>query len=109
QYFTFIDQLSGNKAHTVCLSLLGKHQISNALLVLALAKILAIEYPEFVDLSFNHLSGRSELVHIHSARFINDAYNANPESMRATIETFITLPHQRYKYLVLGEMKELGH
>ncbi len=40
--------------------------------------------------------------------FINDAYNANPLSMRAAISTFAELPGEERKFVVLGGMRELG-
>lgn len=39
---------------------------------------------------------------------INDAYNANPESMRAALETFAAMPVEGRHIVVLGEMRELG-
>lgn len=38
---------------------------------------------------------------------VDDAYNANPESMRAALESFATRPAIR-RLIALGEMKELG-
>ncbi|MGB9013100.1 MAG: cyanophycin synthetase, partial [Aeromicrobium sp.] len=38
---------------------------------------------------------------------VNDAYNANPESMAAALHAVAALPHRR-KVAVLGEMLELG-
>ncbi|MBC7473771.1 MAG: UDP-N-acetylmuramoyl-tripeptide--D-alanyl-D-alanine ligase [Candidatus Sericytochromatia bacterium] len=107
QYFTYKDNQT-NKTYEACLSVHGQHQISNALLVLSLAKILNISYPDFIDLSFENLSGRSEIIKIKQANFINDAYNANPESMKASIKTFIESSDKKKKILVIGEMKELG-
>jgi UDP-N-acetylmuramoyl-tripeptide--D-alanyl-D-alanine ligase len=107
QYFEFFDKTTGKK-HIAFLSVLGKHQISNSLLVLALGKILKIEYPDVIDLSFENLSGRSETIKIGKAKILNDAYNANPESMKAAIETFISISSLLPKILVLGEMRELG-
>ena len=40
--------------------------------------------------------------------FINDAYNANPLSMRASLRTFAGLPGSGAKWAVLGGMHELG-
>ncbi|MGA0332534.1 MAG: UDP-N-acetylmuramoyl-tripeptide--D-alanyl-D-alanine ligase [Kiritimatiellia bacterium] len=40
--------------------------------------------------------------------FINDAYNANPLSMRKSVRTFSELEHAGPKWLVLGGMSELG-
>jgi UDP-N-acetylmuramoyl-tripeptide--D-alanyl-D-alanine ligase len=46
--------------------------------------------------------------HSSGAIIINDAYNANPESMRSAISTFHRLYTGRKKYLLLGDMLELG-
>jgi UDP-N-acetylmuramoyl-tripeptide--D-alanyl-D-alanine ligase len=42
------------------------------------------------------------------ALVVNDAYNANPESMRAALETFAAMPVRGRRFLVVGEMRELG-
>lgn len=107
QYFEFFDTLTG-KLHTVLLSVAGKHQISNALLVLVVAKELGIEYPDFIDMTFENLAGRSEEILIKDLKIINDSYNANLESMKASIDTFFSMPSEKPKILVLGEMRELG-
>lgn len=39
---------------------------------------------------------------------ILDAYNANPSSMKAALEAFATFPTTKQKWLILGDMKELG-
>jgi UDP-N-acetylmuramoyl-tripeptide--D-alanyl-D-alanine ligase len=39
---------------------------------------------------------------------VNDAYNANPESVRAALETLVSLAGDRRSWAVLGEMAELG-
>jgi UDP-N-acetylmuramoyl-tripeptide--D-alanyl-D-alanine ligase len=39
---------------------------------------------------------------------VNDAYNANPESMRAALEALVTMAKGRRSWAVLGEMLELG-
>lgn len=107
QYFEFFDK-STEKIHTVLLSVSGKHQISNALLVLTSAKEIGITYPDFIDMSFEHLAGRSEEITINDFKIINDSYNANLESMKAAIDTFFSILSENEKSLVLGEMRELG-
>ena len=55
--------------------------------------------------------GRNQWVDTQSgARVLFDAYNANPESMRAALENFSSLkaPAGGRKFAVLGEMRELG-
>lgn len=44
----------------------------------------------------------------HKGILIHDAYNANPESMKAALMTFGRLPTKARKVVVLGDMLELG-
>ncbi|MFA5140942.1 MAG: UDP-N-acetylmuramoyl-tripeptide--D-alanyl-D-alanine ligase [Elusimicrobiota bacterium] len=46
--------------------------------------------------------------HASGASFVVDAYNANPGSMRAGIETFLETAPGTERIVVLGDMKELG-
>ncbi len=39
---------------------------------------------------------------------VNDAYNANPQSMRAVLSTFMQMPCGGRRIAVLGDMLELG-
>lgn len=48
------------------------------------------------------------LAHPTGAALVLDAYNANPASMRASIEAFLAEFDGRPRTLVLGDMKELG-
>lgn len=48
------------------------------------------------------------LAHASGASLVLDAYNANPASMRASIEAFCEEFKTRARTLVLGDMKELG-
>lgn len=53
--------------------------------------------------------GRNQWVHLESgAKALFDAYNANPESMRAAVENFAALKSLGRKIGVFGEMRELG-
>lgn len=53
--------------------------------------------------------GRNQLVHLKSgARMIFDAYNANPDSMRALIDNMELVKTQGRKVGVFGQMRELG-
>lgn len=48
------------------------------------------------------------LPHSSGASLVLDAYNANPASMKASIEAFMEEFKSKSKTLVLGDMKELG-
>jgi len=56
------------------------------------------------------VSKRMQVERIGSVVFINDAYNANPESMRAALDSLIAmpLPKNGRRIAVLGDMLEMG-
>lgn len=57
---------------------------------------------------YNGIKGRFQVHRLPTYTLIDDAYNANPQSMRAGLETLRkAFPHQR-KVLILGDMRELG-
>lgn len=52
---------------------------------------------------------RMEVMHTpHGVTILNDAYNANPDSMEAAVRTLATFPAEGRRYAVLGDMFELG-
>lgn len=58
-----------------------------------------------------HTPGRMRqeaLAHPSGAALVLDAYNANPASMRASIDAFLEEFKSRDRTLILGDMKELG-
>ncbi|NKB24249.1 MAG: UDP-N-acetylmuramoyl-tripeptide--D-alanyl-D-alanine ligase [Kiritimatiellae bacterium] len=57
---------------------------------------------------YTPLSMRWNTTIIQGVQWINDAYNANPVSMRAALETFKDFHVEGNKWLVLGGMNELG-
>ncbi len=108
QFFSYFNNKNKKKLRA-SLSVLGKHQISNALLCLSLSSCLNITLPEFLEIDIETLSGRSETFKINQLNIINDSYNANPESMKASIETFLDFYKGQENVLVIGEMRELGN
>ncbi|MEI8134248.1 MAG: UDP-N-acetylmuramoyl-tripeptide--D-alanyl-D-alanine ligase [bacterium] len=58
--------------------------------------------------SFVPYSKRMEILKIHGAVIINDCYNANPESFYSALETLKQIPSKGKKYVVAGDMFELG-
>ena len=51
---------------------------------------------------------RSEVMQVGGVTLINDAYNANPESAVAAIESLEMMPTTGRRVVVFGEMRELG-
>ncbi len=63
---------------------------------------------ESFELSVIHGYGRMTLEKISGFFIINDCYNANPDSMRAAFNTVEKIRSQGKKYVVIGDMRELG-
>lgn len=102
---------AGQRAH-VDLQIAGEHQTANAAAAAALA--LAAELPlasiaSALSAATAHSRWRME-VHQRAdgVTIINDAYNANPESMRAALKALVAMGQGRRTWAVLGGMGELG-
>ncbi len=98
-----------NERHDYSIPLAGRHNVSNALAALAAGFVLGLT-PQEMQTGLSHLSASKMRYEVHEVgawRFINDAYNASPSSMRAAIETTANLYEGR-KIAVLGDMLELG-
>jgi UDP-N-acetylmuramoyl-tripeptide--D-alanyl-D-alanine ligase len=97
--------------HAVALQVVGEHQVANALSA-AGAALAAGMRPAEVAAALSAASPRSrwrmEVAHrADGVTVVNDAYNANPESMRAALAALAGLPGRR-RIAVLGGMGELG-
>ncbi len=82
----------------------------NALRAIAVAREARIAPEKIADalIRFCPAPMRWEEIRIRGVLWINDAYNANPLSMRAALQTFEKMPGVRRRWLVLGGMCELG-
>ncbi len=88
----------------------GEHTMRNALRAIALGLGQGMEPEEIAEglRKFKLPPMRWETSEVHGIHFINDAYNANPLSMRANLQAFSELPGTGKKWAVLGGMLELG-
>ncbi|UFJ43159.1 UDP-N-acetylmuramoyl-tripeptide--D-alanyl-D-alanine ligase [Brevibacillus humidisoli] len=108
---SFVVCFASGESFPVSIPLFGKHNVSNALPAIAVARELGMDTAAIAKaLSTVFISAmRFQVTPTASGTLvINDAYNANPTSMKAAIETFAEIFPQRKKVLVLGEMLELG-
>lgn len=97
-----------DKVENVHLSLLGEHNVSNALAVAAAAFALGINAEKIVAglQAVCCVAGRLQwLEGSNGQKILNDAYNANPASIKAAIKV---LKNAEKNWLVLGDMAELG-
>jgi UDP-N-acetylmuramoyl-tripeptide--D-alanyl-D-alanine ligase len=104
QRFRYRDQKGTERTATI--SLPGEHQVSNALLAILTGQILDMPLPAELPILPSPLMGRGEELKLKEVTFINEAYNANPASMVATLQTYARMSGR--KVAVLGEMRELG-
>jgi UDP-N-acetylmuramoyl-tripeptide--D-alanyl-D-alanine ligase len=100
---------------SVGLGLSGEHQVGNALAAAAVALRCGMSLADVaaaLQAATPRSRWRMELTErADGILIVNDAYNANPESMRAALKTLAGLAgpaHQRRTWAVLGEMAELG-
>ncbi|MCW2846076.1 MAG: murF [Marmoricola sp.] len=106
------DLVHDGRTEHVALRLLGEHQAMNAAAVTATALTAGRPFDEIATSlrSIEHLSRwRMQLLERPDGLVVvNDAYNANPDSMRAALETLASLGSGRRTVAVLGQMRELG-
>ncbi|KPN95778.1 UDP-N-acetylmuramoyl-tripeptide--D-alanyl-D-alanine ligase [Lysinibacillus sp. ZYM-1] len=93
------------------ISVLGKHQVKNTLVAMLISQKLglnneqirtSLEHVVLTDMRMQQVQGTN------GALFINDAYNAAPTSVKAAIQFMATSTIRPEKWLVLGDMLELG-
>jgi UDP-N-acetylmuramoyl-tripeptide--D-alanyl-D-alanine ligase len=92
------------------IQLLGRHQVANALFALALGVELGLDRAEIArglaDCKAPKM--RLELWELSGVRVLDDAYNANADSVLAALQTLMELPCNGRRVAVLGDMAELG-
>ncbi len=90
--------------------LLGRHQVVNALFAIALGQRLGMDHSA-VQRGLLECTGpkmRLQLWDLNGVRVLDDAYNANADSMIAALQTLKDLPCKGRRLAVLGDMAELG-
>jgi UDP-N-acetylmuramoyl-tripeptide--D-alanyl-D-alanine ligase len=106
---SFLLRHNGSSA-TVRLPVVNRVMISNALLAAAVGRECGLTMDEIArGLEAVQLPGaRMKVTVAHGAWIINDAYNANPDSMKAALTALREFPGAERRLAVLGSMGELG-
>ncbi|MGI9244263.1 MAG: glutamate ligase domain-containing protein, partial [Verrucomicrobiales bacterium] len=88
----------------------GKHMVSNALLAAAVGLHFGLSLDQIARglASAELTGGRLQARQIGGVNFVDDSYNANPDSMRAAVQTLIGMPCEGRRFAILGGMGELG-
>lgn len=91
----------------VSLRMAGAHQAVNAAAAAAAALAVGVDLDTIVS-GISRAGGSAWRMEIHHGRFtvVNDAYNANPQSMESALRTVAAMPGRHLA--VVGEMAELG-
>jgi UDP-N-acetylmuramoyl-tripeptide--D-alanyl-D-alanine ligase len=88
----------------------GSHMVQNALLAVAAGRAFGLSIEECAaGLAAAPLTrARLQIREIGGVQFLDDSYNANPDSMKAALRTLVELDAEGKRIAVLGEMRELG-
>lgn len=98
-------------SEVMVIPVLGEYNVKNALIALTVADYFGLSmlevkgYLEHFELTEN----RSQwLPGVHGAQILNDAYNASPTSMKAVLGAYAEVPREGGKFVLLGDIRELG-
>ncbi|MGH8094700.1 MAG: UDP-N-acetylmuramoyl-tripeptide--D-alanyl-D-alanine ligase [Chthoniobacterales bacterium] len=98
-----------HRCHAV-LPVPGLHMVQNALLAVAAGRVFGLSLEDCAaGLAAAPLAkARLQIKTIHGVQFIDDSYNANPDSTKAALRTLAELETEGRRIAVLGQMLELG-
>ena len=104
--------VAGDESADVALRLVGEHQVANALSTAGVALTLGMDLTDIATALCEVEPSSRWRMEVTERRdgtvVINDAYNANPESVRAALKALVSISGDRRSWAVLGEMRELG-
>lgn len=97
------------KNHEYELNIEGDYNVQNSLAAIEMGLRLGMNESEIADglKKYSPIEKRWDIQEVKGYKIINDSYNANPESMKAAIETALSL-YTPPLLLILGDMGELG-
>lgn len=102
--------------HSFVQPLPGRHNAQNLLAALTVTRLmipaLSASDLKILSQSVENFQGephRSHLVTLkNQVRVFDDCYNANPDSMEKSLQTFSELSHGCTQYVIMGDMLDLG-
>src|SRR6266852_1914902 len=88
----------------------GLHMVQNGLLAVAAGRAFGLSLEEAAAglASAPLTKARLQIKEINGVQFLDDSYNANPDSMKAALQTLVELDSDGKRIAVLAEMRELG-
>ncbi len=97
--------------NTVKTQLTGAYNLENILAAVAIGDYFGVDHNDIRQAieEYSPNNSRSQLKTTAKNTLILDAYNANPTSMKAALESFAAYSSPLPKVAILGDMLELGH
>jgi UDP-N-acetylmuramoyl-tripeptide--D-alanyl-D-alanine ligase len=88
----------------------GLHMVQNALLAVSAGRVFGLSLEDCAAglIAAPLTKARLQIKEIQGVHFLDDSYNANPDSMKAALHTLVELDVEGKRIAVLGEMRELG-
>ncbi len=92
----------------VTIPAIGNYMVSNALAAVATGKLLGLSDEQLINgvQAYKTVGSRANVINTGRIRIIDDCYNANPTSVKASLDTLANFAGR--KVAILGDMKELG-
>ncbi len=100
----------GRESYEVELSVMGGHNVNNAIVALALCEQFDVDLQKAVEALkvYRPFSMRGERKDCHGYHVIDDTYNASPDSINSNIDALFDYDVNGAKIVVLGDVLELG-
>lgn len=97
-----------DKKLDVTIPAIGNYMVTNALAAVAVGRLLGLSDDELKNgvEAYKTVGSRANVINTGRIRIIDDCYNANPTSVKASLETLRNFKGRTVA--VLGDMKELG-
>lgn len=98
----------GDTKLDVTIPAIGSYMVSNALAAVAVGKLLGLSDGELKNgvEAYKTVGSRANVINTGKIRIIDDCYNANPTSVKASLETLVNFKGRTVA--IIGDMKELG-
>ena len=102
--------VSPNYTEEITLSVLGLHNVNNALVALAIAEQLGIE-PSVAKKGLKEyapIAMRGQIYENKGMKIVDDTYNASPDSMKSGVAMLLEMDGLERRIVVLADVLELG-
>jgi UDP-N-acetylmuramoyl-tripeptide--D-alanyl-D-alanine ligase len=103
------DIVAGGAREHAVLSLVGEHNILNALAAVSVGLACGMKSAESVAAlaTLTAADKRGQVLQLGNITVVNDCYNSNPKALNAMVDVLVTMKGTR-RIVVAGEMLELG-